>query len=192
MQALQARGIKHTRMSHFEVLTHLGQNHFNMLLQGKYTHLWISVPRKRHDRTFERKHNSGQSKDTPHHARLHAYLQTAVQQNMPIFVFGTPGNAWTPYESVVKAQPFHGKHLRCCSLNLRFDTSVPIPSRCYAKVYSTVKISDNWPCQCQCSWKDHVMDWQGSDFEHTRYRALARQMLVTSVFEAFLEQIHDR
>ena len=146
MQALQARGIQHTRISHFEALTHLGQEHFNKLLQGMYTHLWISVPRKRHDRTFEHKHNSGQSKENPHHAQ--SYLHTAVQQNIPIFVFGTPGNVWTPYESVVKAQPFHGKHLRCYSLNFRFDTSVPIPSRSYAKVYSTVKLPDKWPCQC--------------------------------------------
>ena len=78
MQALQARGSKHThthtRMSHFEVLIHSGQNHFNMLLQGKYTHLWISVPRKQHERKYERKHHSGQSKEAPHHARLHSYL----------------------------------------------------------------------------------------------------------------------
>ena len=188
-QALQARGIRHTRLSHFEVLTHMGQTHFNNLLQGNYTHLWISVPRKRHDRSTEQKHHSNQSKGTAHHARLLAYIQIAKQQNMQIFLFGTPGNDWVPYESVVKERPFHCKHLRCCSLNIRFNTDVPTPSRCYAKVYSIMTLPDNWTCHCPCAWKDHVMDWPGSDIEHSKYRAFARQMMVTSVFEAIVE--HD-
>ena len=90
-QALQARGIPHTRMSHFEVLTHLGQHCFDLLHQRHYTHLWISVPRKHHERGHEHKHHSHQSKAASHHARLLSYIQTAIQQKIPIFIFGTPG-----------------------------------------------------------------------------------------------------
>ena len=60
-QALQARGIKHTRLSHFEVLTHFGQHCFTQLHERKFTHLWLSVARKRHDRAREQKHHSQQS-----------------------------------------------------------------------------------------------------------------------------------
>ena len=186
-QALQACGIPSTRLSHFEVLTHSGQEHFNKLLQGQYTHLWISLPRKRHERAAEQKHHSKQSKDVPHQARLHSYIETAVKQKTPVFMFGTPGNAWTPYESLVKAQPFNTQCLRCCSLNLRCDTAVPTPSRSYAKLCSSIKLPNNWPCTCQCPWSNHILDWKGSDLAHSRFRSLARQMLVTSAFEAILE-----
>ena len=191
-QALQARGIPHTRMSHFEVLTQIGQQHFQSVHQRKFTHLWISIPRSHHARSHETKHHSQQSKDNTHHARLLTFIKTSVQLEIPIFVFGTPGHAWTPYESVLKAQPFQSRHLRCCSLNLRYDASLPQPSRSYAKVYSTLKLPDNWPCQCQCAWKDHVLDWHGQDVEHARFRSVARQTLISSVFDAVLNTIQDR
>ena len=191
-QALQARGIPHTRMSHFEVLTHSGHNYFKLLHQRTFTHLWISIPRSHHARSHEQKHHSQQSRENTHHSRLLTFITTAVQQEIPTFVFGTPGHAWTPYESVLKAQPFQSRHIRCCSLDLRYDASLPKPSRSNAKIYSTRKLPDNWPCQCQCAWKDHVLDWPGQDVEHARFRAVARQTIISSVFEALISPIKDR
>ena len=96
-QALELQDISYRRMSHFEVMTHHGQQEYKNLNTSFHSHLWVTLPGSHFVRATEQKHHSKQSKAITHHARLISYIQLALDIAKPVFVFGVPGHSWTPY-----------------------------------------------------------------------------------------------
>ena len=189
---LTAAGNTNHRLSHYELMTGVGQEYFNKLYYKEYNVLWISLPHNYYNRTPPPIESPCRKRWANHWTKLQHWVRTANKIRTPIFLFGQPGVSWKPFEDTLQDEAFCRRNLQLCSLGIKFDTSRDAPSRAYFVLASNLTIPRNWDCHCKCTVAAHVKDWYGNTQQHGDFRRRARQQMVCAIWPILCTAIQDR
>ena len=84
---LQSRGYATTRITHRELMSHLGARYTSELFDRSYDLLWISMPLEWYVRVPGKR-------TTPHWQRLQRWMRWATQFSIDVVLWSAPGTHW--------------------------------------------------------------------------------------------------
>ena len=99
---LTSEGIMNHRLSHYELMTSVGQEYFNKLYYKEYNVLWISLPHNYYNRTPPPVESPLRKRWANHGSKLQHWVQAAHKTRTPVFLFGQPGVSWKPFEDTLQ------------------------------------------------------------------------------------------
>ena len=164
---LRQNGYECDRMTHSELMSHVGTEYTGKLLKGYYSLLWISTPNDWYVR-----HKT--KRTTAHWQRILHWIQKAILLGILVVLFGPPGFLWKVPNIQETMQPPNVTmiKMRLCHFGHKFDSGQPKPSGSYLQLATTAQLSPKqWQCLCNVPIQEHVIDWYGRSQLHAEWRA---------------------
>ena len=131
---LRLYGYECDRITHNELMASSGEELTGKLLKGDYALMWLSTPSDWYVRTPDKRANQ-------HWQRMVNWIKRAVNLQMRVVLFGTPGFTWKlpNIKETIEDLRFNMTKMRLSHFGEKYDQQNQLPSGSYIQVATSVE-----------------------------------------------------